>query len=91
MSRYRLICDSLPELELQGILFLVNCPAAEETKYGNEGDDPKPNGRMHTVDTYQCDEDRAAGASQNICDKETAGGNGAESRHVTHQVTGKDG
>ena len=85
--------DSTPlaRLDLQGILFLVECPACEENGYRYEGNDPKLDGGMHPIDADERDKDRATGAPQNICDKEAAGRNGAEACYIAHQVTGEDG
>ena len=71
--------------------FLVNYPASRESGNCNDGDDPKPNRRVHTVDADQRDKDRAACAPKNVGDQETACGDGAETRHVAHQVAGENG
>jgi len=85
--------DSAPlsSLDLQGILFLVECPACEENGYRYDGNDPKLDGGMHPIDADERDKDCAAGATQNIRNEEAFGGDRGKPGYVAHQVTGEDG
>jgi len=51
---------------------LVDQPAAEKAGNPNKGNDPEPNGWMHSIDTDQGDEDGTAGAPEYVGDKEAA-------------------
>ena len=78
-------------LDVQGILFLVECPASEEACNDHECDDPKRDRRMPAIDADERDKDCTAGATQNIRNEEAFGGDRGKPGYVAHQVTGEDG
>lgn len=70
---------------------LVNSPACEKAGDNKCSQRPKPYRRIHSVDTYERDKDRAARAPKQVGYKEAARRDGGKPGDIAHQVAWEDG